>query len=268
MCDQHGIVACNRRQVRKQVLGPLAALACDVAQRQSQLPTHAARRAFDHALCVRKQHAIAIRHRRCAITQREREQACVLRMERDAQIVGRQRRQSVERTDGMQRRRSLPLPNQGAKPIDRSSILPLHQQLLREVATNSVSFGQCGDELERRRRFERRVGARTRPLRCDAPDAALADRLLQLSVLDLLPQERRDEVLVLDHASSHVDDIQRAIGPLRQVDRPEAFVRRSQELRAVVTVDGLHLAVDIAQPEATDEIARRLADEHIAVAAV
>ncbi len=67
-----------------------------------------------------------------------------------------------------------------------------------------------------------------------APDAAVPDRLFELARHDLIAQVLGDVTAVLDDAAIHVDNVERAVGRGRQVDRTEALVGGREEFAALV----------------------------------
>ena len=82
------------------------------------------------------------------------------------------------------------------------------------------------DQLRRRRRRQRRRRVAARRLVHDAVDAAEAGRLLELVREDVIAQVLGDVGALLDDAAIHVDDVERAVGRVRQI-RPAGSARRS-----------------------------------------
>ena len=126
-------------------------------------------------------------------------------------------------------------------------VLALDQQPLRRVAPPAVRVRQRLHQASRTRRptspaSDRGASCRGRRGRCGrSRSAARAVRD------DVIAQVLGDEAAVLDDAAIHVDDVERAVGRVRQIHRPEALVGRRQELRRVVRLLRLERRAVVAQ---------------------
>ena len=69
---------------------------------------------------------------------------------------------------------------------------------------------------------------------------------------------------MLDDAVIHVDEVQRAVRRVRQIHRPEAFVGRGQELRALVGLPCHELRPVVLDDDAADEVGRGIDHEDVA----
>ena len=71
---------------------------------------------------------------------------------------------------------------------------------------------------------------------------------------------------MLDDAAIHVDDVERAVGRVRE-DRPAGTARRSTRgtRRARYALRAAHRRAVVVEDEAADEVGGRLGDEHVAV---
>ena len=145
-----------------------------------------------------------------------------------------------------------------AQRIDQRGALKviIRQQAPRGVARPTIRGLQQGHQLRRTQRRQRR-GAHTTAalLGRQTPDAAGIQRLFQLALHDLLAQEARHEVLVLQHTAMHVDDVQRTIRPITQTYRTKALVRRGQDFAVRVHTLGL-------EPEASTRLRFQLQLHH------
>ena len=147
---------------------------------------------------------------------------------------------------------------------DGGSIARLDEQALGGVAHPT---GRMAEQLDAR---QRRGGHLDRGdlgglLRHDAPDTAAVHGLLQLAVLDVRDEVVRQEALVLDDPAVHIDDVDRAIGAVDDLDRTEAFVGRSQELLARDGGGALDDPILLREHDALHEVGRGLGNEGVAM---
>src|SRR3954466_13997764 len=101
--------------------------------------------------------------------------------------------------------------------------------------------------------------------RDDAVDASVVVRTFELVRLDLLAEVRRDQAVVLDDASIHVDDVECAVRTSTEVDRTEPLVGRSNEVSLRVRIAAYDAAVLRGQDLPLHEVAYRLRNEGVAI---
>jgi hypothetical protein len=98
----------------------------------------------------------------------------------------------------------------------------------------------------------------------DPVDAPVAERRRELPRLDLIAQVLRDVVTMLDDAVIHVDDVERAVGCVRQIHGPKALVGRGEELGVLVRFPGDELGAVVVDEDPADEVGGRIDDEDVA----
>ena len=180
---------------------------------------------------------------------------------------------ALERPQALERKRDLVVGRRSQDAVvervaherDGAGIAPLDDALPRERTHGLLRMRKQRREFLGRGACDVRHRAARRIRRHDAPDAAAVERLLELARLDLLAQEGRHEVPVLDHAAVHVGEIDRAIGPARAEHRAEALVGRGEERPLAIGRRRDDSAVLLGNPIAVDEIAGDLAHERGAV---
>src|SRR4026209_1356223 len=72
--------------------------------------------------------------------------------------------------------------------------------------------------------------------RDDAVDASVVVGAFELVRLDLLTEVRGDQAVVLDDATIHVEDVERAVRTGAEVDRTEPLVGRGDEVSLSVRI--------------------------------
>ena len=97
----------------------------------------------------------------------------------------------------------------------------------------------------------------------DAINATQVGRCLESSRLDLLAQITGQVDAVLDESPGHVDHVERAIGTVLQIHRPEAFVRGGQEFIGFVGVGRRDHPILFGQFVAANEVRARFAQENV-----
>ena len=150
---------------------------------------------------------------------------------------------------------------------DDGTVLLQHEQLLRRVSPPSVRVVQVGYQLRRRLVQHSRLRAIARdPVERQPPDASVAKYLVQLVLLDLLPQigSRHRPRCAFDHAAVHVGDVENAIRTGGDVDRAEQRIERANELRERIRVLQLREPIGLDGSQATDDAGDDFAMEIVA----
>ena len=123
------------------------------------------------------------------------------------------------------------LPGQVLQQGERRRVLAFEEETLRGLTPPGVGVGQQGHELGGRRPAQGRLGALLEAVGDEVvePPAVLPARQVEV-LLDRLGDRGR----VLDRLAVHVQDQERAVGGVGEVDGPEPVVRRGQELDLLV----------------------------------
>ena len=141
------------------------------------------------------------------------------------------------------------------------------EKLLRGVAPPAVRMAQMSDELGRRfvqHPWLSRVAWHA--VVAQAPDAAVADDLLELQFLDA-PANVRAGLIPLklfDDAAVHVGDVDGAVRRRRDIDRAEERVGGLDELGQRIDVAELRHAFDVDRTQAANDSAGGFAVEVVA----
>ncbi len=115
----------------------------------------------------------------------------------------------------------------------------------------------------RRGTRERWSGVAGRRLVHDTIDAAETNRRLQLAGDDLIAQVLGDVGPVLDEPTIHIHDVEGAVRSAREIDRPEPFVDRREELCPVIRLSSPEGRAVVVEHDAAYEIRRRLRHEDV-----
>ena len=129
----------------------------------------------------------------------------------------------------------------------------LDQQPLRHVAPPAVRVRQRLDQLRRRRASRTGPGCRASSSRGRRGKSVPGRRCVQLARQDVIAQVHGGRRPVLDHAAIHVDDVERAVGSVGDVDRPEALVGGGQELGAIIRLARPDRRAVVAEYDPADE---------------
>ena len=105
------------------------------------------------------------------------------------------------------------------------------------------------------RRLDRRPGA-------NAPDPAA---IVPAAKVDRSARRLGHELGMLDQLAIHVDDIERPVRPSRQIDRPERWVRRGEELPSLLDAPGNERHAGRLEHAAMHQVRQGLAHERIAL---
>ena len=187
-------------------------------------------------------------------------------LERRAQGLGVERVQAFQGPEGMEPGKGVGRTGglQGLpQGRDRGSVARLDEQALGGVADPAGRMTEQVDARQRRGGHLDRGDLRGL-LRHDAPDAAAVDGLLQLAVLDVRDEVVRQEALVLDDPAVHIDDVDRAVGAVDDLDRPETLVGRSQELLPGDGGGAFDDPILLREHDALHDVGGGLRDERIA----
>ena len=96
----------------------------------------------------------------------------------------------------------------------------------------------------------------------DAPEPG---RTLEPVLHDVTTEVLRHIRALLDDAAVHVHDIERAVGGIREVHRPEALVRGRDEFPSLVRLPRLHRLGVHGQDDAAHDVGGRIRDEGVPV---
>ena len=149
--------------------------------------------------------------------------------------------------------------------VNRSVRGGFDEQALGGLAAPRITAGEFGDEFGRAHRGKFLGWGDSGAFGGNAPDASERERLVEATLHNLLAEVGGQRNAVLDDAAVEVDDVEGAVGAREQVNRTEALVGRSQELRLVVIRGGHEGAAFGLHHVALDEITRGLAHESVAV---
>ena len=153
----------------------------------------------------------------------------------------------------------------GDERRNRSRVAALDEQALRGVAPPAVRMRQRFHELGGRGVSQRRAGVARRRLVHHAVDAAESGAPIEPALENLIAQVFGDRDAVLDDAAIQIGDVERAVGRIGQIDRPEALVGGGEELSARVGLARGQALAAVLEDEARHEVRRRFGDEHVAV---
>ena len=141
----------------------------------------------------------------------------------------------------------------------------LDEQALCRVTPPSVGVRQRLDQLRRRDRLRHALRIPPRRLVHDPVDAAVRVRGFQLVLDDVIAEVLGDVGALLDDAAVHVHDVQRAVGPVGQVDGTEALVGGREKLSPLVCLAGAQRRAVVFDDDAAHEVGGGLGHEHVSV---
>src|SRR5690349_11474011 len=98
-----------------------------------------------------------------------------------------------------------------------------------------------------------------------AVNATKPRRLLELVSGDVIAKIFSDISALLDDAAIHVDDVERAVGRVRDPDGTEAFIGRGDEFSALVRFPHTQTRAGVFNDAPADEVGGGFRDEDVPV---
>ena len=153
------------------------------------------------------------------------------------------------------------IPDQVLQQGERRRVLAFEEETLRGLTPPGVGIGQQGHELGGLRLAQGRLGALLEAVgdQVVEPPAVLPARQVEV-LLDRLGDRGR----VFDRLAIHVQDQERPVGGVGEVDGPEPVVRRGQEFDLLIGPRREELRAVLREGLAMDEVAPHVADEGVA----
>jgi hypothetical protein len=124
---------------------------------------------------------------------------------------------------------------------------------------------QCLNQLRRRGVCERRRGIEFCCLVHDAIDSTESGWLIEFSRDDVIAKVDGRRRAILNDSSIHVDNVERAVGSVRDVNGTKALISRREKLGVVVRFSRSQRRPIVAEDNAADEVCSRVGDERITV---